>query len=143
MNAPMTLTRSGLEGGLLDCDAHLYMEPDVMAEIVGEVGAGFVMDFLQRFSGSPEDVAARARNRDNVWAVKGISALGATAAADRVEAMDRTGIAAQLVFPNTALIELRVASPAAREACRRYNDFAIAWTRLTASSSSRSKLIVR
>ena len=129
MNAPMTLTRSGLEGGLLDCDAHLYMEPDVMAEIVGEVGAGFVMDFLQRFSGSPEDVAARARNRDNVWAVKGISALGATAAADRVEAMDRTGIAAQLVFPNTALIELRVASPAAREACRRYNDFAIAWTR--------------
>jgi len=23
-------------GEMLDCDAHLYMEPDVMAEIVGE-----------------------------------------------------------------------------------------------------------
>ncbi|MBO9695349.1 MAG: amidohydrolase family protein [Sphingopyxis sp.] len=129
MNAPATLTRSGLEGTLLDCDAHLYMEPNVMEDIVRDVGAGFVMDFLKRFSGSPDDVAGRARNRDNVWAVKGISALGATEAGDRLEAMDRTGIAAQLVFPNTALIELRVNSPAAREACRRYNDFAIAWTR--------------
>lgn len=129
MNVAITRTQSGLEGCLKDCDAHLYMEPEVMADVVRDVGAGFVMEFLERFAGSPEDVAARARNRDNVWAVKGISALGATDAEDRMEAMDATGIATQLVFPNTALIELRVDSQAARDACRRYNDFAIAWTR--------------
>lgn len=128
VSANATKTLGLLEGKLLDCDAHLYMEPDVMEDVVRDVGAGFVMEFLKQFSGSPEDKAARARNRDNIWAVKGISALGATDADDRIIAMDNTGMKAQLVFPNTALIELRVNSAAARDACRRYNDFAIAWT---------------
>jgi predicted TIM-barrel fold metal-dependent hydrolase len=133
-----TITKSNLESMLLDCDAHLYMEPEVMEQIVGEVGAGFVMDFLRSFAGSDADRLARASNRSEVWATKGISALGATDAHDRIEAMDRTGVAAQLVFPNTALIELRVDSAAAREACRRYNDFAIAWTK---ASNGRARAV--
>ena len=124
-----TWTKSGLEGRLLDCDAHLYMEPDAMAEIVGECGGGFVLDFLRGYYGSDKDIAARAQNRDDVWGVKGISALGALDPEGRLAAMDATGIRAQLLFPNTALCELRGDSAAAREACRRYNDYAIDWTR--------------
>ena len=124
-----TPTRSGLEGRLLDCDAHLYMEPEVMAEIVGDAGGGFVLDFLRGYAGSEQDLEARTRNRDDVWGVKGISALGALDPTERLEAMDMTGIRAQLLFPNTALMELRGESQAARDACRRYNDYAIDWTR--------------
>ncbi|SNS15963.1 Predicted metal-dependent hydrolase, TIM-barrel fold [Sphingomonas laterariae] len=127
-----TATKSGLEGRLLDCDAHLYMEPEVMAEIVGPVGGGFVLDFLRGYHGSPEDMAARAQNREDVWGVKGISALGALDPADRLTAMDMTGIRAQLLFPNTALMELRGEGQAARDACRRYNDYAVDWTRRAA-----------
>ena len=126
-----TRTRSGLEGRLLDCDAHLYMEPEIMAEIVGEVGGGFVLDFLRDYAGSAKDLEARAHNRSDVWGVKGISALGAIDAADRLAAMDMTGIRAQLLFPNTSLLELRGGDQAAREACRRYNDYAIDWTQKT------------
>lgn len=124
-----TWTRSGLEGRLLDCDAHLYMEPEVMAEIVGDAGGGFVLDFLRTYAGSDQDLQARTRNRDDVWGVKGISALGALDPEGRLAAMDMTGIRAQLLFPNTALCELRGDSPAARDACGRYNDYAIDWTR--------------
>jgi len=131
MSIQGTQTRSNLAGNLLDCDAHLYMEPDVMAGIVGEVGGGFVIDFLRKFAGSPQDREARARNRADVWGVKGISALGACDAEGRVEAMDSTGIRAQLVFPNTTLRELRIDSGPAREACKRYNDFALDWTQRT------------
>ncbi len=73
-----TPTRSGLEGRLLDCDAHLYMEPEVMADIVSEVGGGFVVDFLRTYAGSDQDLQARTRKpRRRLLGVKGISALGA------------------------------------------------------------------
>jgi predicted TIM-barrel fold metal-dependent hydrolase len=126
-----TLTKGHLEGQILDCDAHLYMEPALMEQIVGDVGGGFVLDFLKEFSGSEQDVEARAKNRDDVWTVKGISALGACGAEERLEAMDATGVKAQILFPNTSLLELRIDSDAARAACRRYNDYAIEWTKLT------------
>src|SRR3954463_10648748 len=44
-----------LEGRMLDCDGHLYMEPDVMAEIVGAAGASWIIDYLRRFVGSEHD----------------------------------------------------------------------------------------
>jgi len=63
-----------IEGRMLDCDGHLYMEPDVMAEIVGAAGSSWIIDYLRRFVGSEQDQELRARARDDVWSVKGISA---------------------------------------------------------------------
>ena len=116
-------------GEMLDCDGHLYMEPDVMAEIVGGAGASWIVEYLRKYVGSDDDLAARAQARDEPWAIKGISALGSHDARDRVAALDAMGIHRQLLFPNTVLRELRIDSPAAREACRRYNDYVVDWTR--------------
>src|SRR5205823_4882702 len=69
------------------------------------------------------------RAETEVWTVKGISALGAYDARERLVALDKMGIHRQLLFPNTTLRELRIDTPAAREACRRYNDYVVDWTR--------------
>jgi len=116
-------------GEMLDCDSHLYMEPDVMAEVVGDAGGGWIIEHLRNYVGTDEDLAARERARADTWFVKGISALGAYDAADRVCALDRMGIGAQLLFPNTVLRELRLATRGALAACRRYNDYVLDWTR--------------
>lgn len=116
-------------GELLDCDGHLYMEPDVMADVVGGAGASWIVDSLRRYVGTDADVAARERARTETWSVKGISALGACDPVDRVAALDTMGIHRQLLFPNTVLRELRLPTPAALESCRRYNDYVIDWTR--------------
>ena len=117
------------EGSLLDCDGHLYMEPDVMAELVGAAGSSWIIDSLREYVGTDADLAAREQARTDTWSVKGISALGSCDPVDRVDALDMMGIHRQLLFPNTVLRELRVHTPAALEACRRYNDYVIDWTR--------------
>ena len=114
-----------LTGRMLDCDGHLYMEPDVMADIVGPAGSSWIIDYLRNFVGSEQDLEMRARAHDDVWSVKGISAWGSTDVEARLAAMDTMGIARQLVFPNTVLREIRSGSPAALEACRRYNDYVL------------------
>ena len=118
-------------GEMLDCDGHLYLEPKVMVELVGRPGGGLILDFLEGFVGSEEDVRNRKRNRDDVFQVKGISALGACDPKERVEALDLMGIQAQFLFPNTTEWEVRVDSDEAREACRRYNDYCIDWSAQT------------
>ena len=40
---------------MFDCDGHLYMEFDVMVEIVGAVGVSWIIDYLRRFVGSETD----------------------------------------------------------------------------------------
>src|SRR5476651_1569419 len=77
-----------LAGRILDCDAHLYLEPNDMAELVGDIGAGFVLEFLRKYAGSEQDREARAQAKSDLWGVKGISAHGAIDAPGRVEAMD-------------------------------------------------------
>ncbi|HEX4506787.1 MAG TPA: amidohydrolase family protein [Alphaproteobacteria bacterium] len=125
-------TDAGIYAGrILDCDAHLYLEPDDMAELVGDVGAGFVLEFLRKYAGSEQDRQARAQAKADLWGVKGLSAHGAVDAPGRVEAMDGMGLRAQLLFPNTALRELRLETAAARAVCRRYNDYVIDWTHQT------------
>jgi predicted TIM-barrel fold metal-dependent hydrolase len=127
-----------VRGRALDCDSHLYLEPDVMTEIVGAAGGGWIVDYLRSYVGSDEDRRARARAADDPWNVKGISAIGATAPNDRVHALDALGIAAQLLFPNTALRELRMHTEDARDACSRYNDYVIDWT---AQSDHRARAV--
>jgi predicted TIM-barrel fold metal-dependent hydrolase len=120
-----------LAGRILDCDAHLYLEPEDMAELVGDVGAGFVLEFLRKYAGSEQDIKAREVAKSDLLGIKGISAHGAIDAPGRVEAMDGMGIRAQLLFPNTALRELRLQTAAARAVCRRYNDYVTHWTHQT------------
>jgi predicted TIM-barrel fold metal-dependent hydrolase len=88
--------------------------------------------------GSDEDLRARARAAGDPWTVKGISAIGATTPDDRVHALDVLGISTQLLFPNTALRELRMDTDAARAACIRYNDYVIDWT---ARSAGRARAV--
>src|SRR3954453_2430636 len=109
-------------GQMLDCDGHLYMEPDVMAEILGDAGGGWIIAYLRDYVGSDADLAAREQARDNTWKIKGISALGSFEPRDRVDALDAMGIHRQLLFPNTTLRELRLHTPAAVAACRPSND---------------------
>ncbi len=120
-----------LLGQLLDCDAHLYMEPDFFRELIGPAGGGHVLDYMTKFSGTEEDKAARERAKTEVWKVKGLSALGAADAGDRLVAMDAMGVRGQLLFPQTSGRELRMRTAEARAACSRYNDFAIEWSRST------------
>jgi len=115
-------------GERLDCDGHLYMEPDVMAELVGDAGSNWIIEYLRTYAGSEADLAARERARTETWSVKGFSALGSYDPGDRVDALDKMGISRQLLFPNTVLRELRTHTPAAMAACRRYNDYVIDWT---------------
>jgi hypothetical protein len=114
---------AAIEGRMLDCDGHLYMEPEVMTDIVGDAGASWIIDHLRRFVGSDLDQELRSRARDEVWAVKGISAWGSTDIAGRLGAMDVMGVHRQLIFPNTVLRELRLPTPEALASCRRYNDY--------------------
>ena len=120
-------------GKRLDADGHVYPEPELMDEILGDLGTDPIADYIRDYFRSDEDIANRAQNRSELWSVKGISALGASfsRAEERVEAMDMMGIRSQLVFQNTFGKELRIDSTSARAACRRYNDLALAWAART------------
>jgi predicted TIM-barrel fold metal-dependent hydrolase len=127
MQAPAT--EIGFKGEILDCDAHLYMEPEVMAEIVEGIGGGFVLEHVRNQYASEQFRKDKEAGKTDVWNIKGLGALGAYNAEERVAAMDAMGVAQQLVFPNTALRELRIDSDAARAAVQRYNDYVIPWTK--------------
>jgi len=127
-----------LEGRMLDCDGHLYMEPDVMADIVGAAGSSWIFDHLRRFVGSDLDRELRARAQNEVWAVKGISAWGSSDVVGRLAAMDVMGVHRQLIFPNTVLRELRLPTAEALESCRRYNDYVL---ELHAHSNGRARVV--
>ena len=116
-------------GDLLDADGHVYMEPDALAEFAREMGGALAQDFYKRQAESEEFAESRAKNREELWSTKGLSALGAYDAIERKEALDMMGVKAQLAFPNTGSAEMRIDSDAARRACRVYNDFALDWTR--------------
>jgi len=133
MSAVLKPQNEPFAGQILDTDGHMYMEPPVLREMLKglEHGGGFVLDFLERFTGSQEDMKFRARNRDNVLAIKGISALGSYDPAERVEAFDRVGIRSQITFVNTVKLEERQNSDAARVVCRRINDYGLDWQKKT------------
>ena len=123
------MVSTAFAGEMLDCDGHLYMEPDLMQQIVGAAGSSWIVDYLRTYVGTDADITARQRADDDVWGVKGVSALGASEAGSRVRALDKMHIHRQLLFPNTTLRELRIHTDAAQDACRRYNDYVIDWTR--------------
>ena len=118
-------------GRILDGDGHMYMHVDTLREVAGALDGGMMVKFIGEHTQSETYVDNRARNRAELWNVKGIGALGAYDSAERIEALDAMGVRAQLVFYNTASGELRIDSQAARDACRRYNDYGLDWTRQT------------
>ena len=90
-----------LAGRLLDADAHLYLEPEVMESLLEPIGRDWVIEMLETYKRSETFAADKARGVDEIWNVKGLAAYGACEPEVRVEAMDRMGIARQLSFPNT------------------------------------------
>ena len=128
------VTRRQIEtfaGQILDGDGHMYMDGDVLRHVAGGLDGGQMLTYIEDYLESDDFADDRSRNRDELWTVKGIGALGALHANERREALDAMGVRAQLVFYNTASGELRINSPEAREACRRYNDYSLEWTRQT------------
>src|ERR1700749_4638002 len=133
MNAPVIdpAKSDPFFGIRLDADGHVYPEPDRMAEILGDLGSDPIADYLKSYFNSKEDQESRTKNREQLWDIKGISALGASNPGERVEALDAMGMRCQLVYQKTLGKELRIDSPSAREASRRYNDFALGWAKGT------------
>lgn len=124
-----------LFGKMLDIDGHFYLRPEtydsLYSDTLGPESNGIVMNYIRQFDNSAEFQEAKAANQANFWAIKGLGALGATDPEERVQALDRLGVKAQLVFPNTGSDELRKNSPEARRACEKYNDHALEWSRRT------------
>lgn len=118
-------------GETLDSDGHVYIHPDVFREMFPELCTGYNFDFLDGYVRHDEFAERRQRNRAELWQTKGIGALGAYDADERLEALDRMGIKTQLMFANNTLYDLRAATAAARDACVRYNDYALDFTRRT------------
>jgi predicted TIM-barrel fold metal-dependent hydrolase len=78
----------------------------------------------------PGELAAlRERAKQDLWNVKGFVAYGAQDAGDRLDAMDRMGVARQLVFPTLMYGAQMSDLPEAFAACSRYNDTILEWAR--------------
>ena len=72
-------------GEILDADGHMYMTPDVLKDITKEVGAGPNLWFYEEQFAGEEYKRDRERNRDQLWSIKGLPALGAYDPAERVD----------------------------------------------------------
>jgi len=118
-------------GRILDGDGHMYMDPQTLREIAGPLDPGHMHDFLTDYMQRDSYREDREKNRSELWNVKGIGAMGALDAAERLEALDLMGLRSQLIYYNTGSGEVRIDSADAREACRRYNDYGLAWQRDT------------
>ena len=118
-------------GNILDADGHMYMDPPTLREIAGPLDGGHMVDFLEDYTAGAGFQKDRDSNRADLWSVKGMGALGAYDAGERVEALDAMGLRSQLVFYNTGSGEYRIDSLEAREACRRYNNYGLDWQRQT------------
>jgi len=118
-------------GRILDCDAHLYLEPEDMAELVGDVGAGFVLEYLRKYVGSDQDRQARAEAKGDLWASR--------ESAPTVRSMPRAvsrrwtawGCAHSFCSRTLHCANCACKTAAARAVCRRYNDYVIDWTHQT------------
>ncbi|MGK2912516.1 MAG: amidohydrolase family protein [Sphingobium sp.] len=112
-----------LFGQMIDSDGHLYLPVEVFEDMTRGLGAQSTLDFYKRFVGSAEYESERARNREDVFGVKGMAALGATDMEERLEALDLMGVRAQLAFPQTFGSEYRLDSDLARSVNQKANDY--------------------
>jgi predicted TIM-barrel fold metal-dependent hydrolase len=120
-----------LFGQILDTDGHIYMPVEVLEALTAKLAHNASLQFYKRFVGSKEYEEGRARNRVDLFDVKGMAALGATDVPGRIEALDMMGTKAQLAFSNTFGAEVRVDSDAARAANRLVNDYYLDWCKQT------------
>lgn len=126
---------SDFAGRILDADAHLYLEPAVMEEMLAPIGRDWVMEMMGQWATAPSYLDDRRRGQEEIWSVKGLAAYGAFDPDERVVAMDKMGISRQLAFANTLGRETRLAGDEAWSVLRRYNDYCIEWTMRTAGRS--------
>lgn len=115
-----------LHGHIVDVDAHVMLDAASAADWVGPELAAWVEQFTTEVTPAIR-AAARARSDADVWDVRGWLGLGAADPADRLVALDRMGVARQLVFPPVTLPALLDGDADARQALHRYNDAALDW----------------
>jgi len=101
-------------GRILDGDGHMYMDPQTLREIAGPLDPGHMHDFLTDYMQRDSYREDREKNRSELWNVKGIGAMGALDAAERLEALDLMGLRSQLIYYNTGSGEVRIDSTDAR-----------------------------
>jgi predicted TIM-barrel fold metal-dependent hydrolase len=123
--------RDPLFGEIIDTDSHIYMPVEQLEELTGGVGHNASLDFYKRYVLSAEYRDGVARNRKDLFDVKGMAALGATDVPGRIEALDLMGAKVQLAFPNTFGTESRIDSDAARAANKLVNDYYLDWCKQT------------
>lgn len=128
-------TSQTVTGRMLDADAHLYMRPEVMADILAPIGRDWVVDMLDKFSQAESYFEDRRRAEEEVWTVKGLAAYGSYEPEVRISAMEKMGVDRQLAFPNTLGREARLPGPQAQAVVRRYNDYCLDWSRRTGGRS--------
>jgi predicted TIM-barrel fold metal-dependent hydrolase len=116
-----------LFGKFIDVDGHIYMPVDILEEFTAGLGESSTMSFYKRYVQSKEYLDDRKRNRDEVFTIKGMAALGATDPEGRVEALDLMGDKVQLCFSNTTGKEQRINSDEARRVNRLVNDYYLDW----------------
>jgi predicted TIM-barrel fold metal-dependent hydrolase len=126
-------------GRILDADAHLQLPLRVYPEMLGAAGETIHKGFAKMLGGSTAEMkthfdpdAEEPHNDTNIWKVKGAAAPGATTALGRLETLDMMGIDRQLNFPQVLVcFAVWGRSPRAEriDAMRRYNDYAIEWSR--------------
>lgn len=120
-----------LFGKFMDVDGHIYVPVDILEDFCDGLGESAIGNFHKRHVKSEEYKQALKKNRDDVFGVKGMAALGATDPRGRIEALDLMGIKAQLCFPNTLSKELRINSDEARRVSRLVNDYYLDWCKQT------------
>jgi predicted TIM-barrel fold metal-dependent hydrolase len=144
-----------LSGQVLDLDSHYMILPHELREIwgpgndaevaavfegvgqskalVGETHAFATMTAAQQVELFAE---TRSRHSEKILELKGWPALGAQDASERIEVLDKLGIARQLVFPTGMWSLVHAENPESFDAVRRYNDFILGW----AASGSHDRL---
>lgn len=119
-----------VHGRIVDVDAHAMFMPHAYVPMLGDAWGEPLRRWAESRVGEldPETLRAqRARARDDVFRVKGWLAHGADDPHDRVDALDRMGIARQLVFPPVPMPFLHDLDAGARAARRRWNDAMLDW----------------
>lgn len=119
-------------GRMYDLDGHIYLPIEMHNEIDRMAGhENSISSFYRRYLKSEEYKQDVVRNRDDLFAVKGMAALGAVDPVERIEAQDLMGAKAQLTFGGSPSGDTRVNSDQMRNINRMLNDFYIDWCKQT------------
>lgn len=115
-------------GKFYDLDGHYYFPLEVFDELDRIMKSdNSVSSFIRRYIASDEYREEVKRNKQDLFGVKGVAAYGAVDPVERIDAMNLSGIKAQLTFGSSTGQESRLNIEEARQANVVVNDYALNW----------------